>query len=87
MKIRKEVIWFARQMEKVLRDNDDKGHWSGCSSEYLQRRMREEIVELENSWGQGCNATIHEAVDVANFVMMIADNARQQGRCREKGKI
>ncbi len=80
---RKEVIWFALQMEKVLKDNDHKGTWDGCNISYLKDRLEEESEELTDTlkirvalMAAGINidkVVIKEAVDVANFAMMIAD--------------
>jgi hypothetical protein len=46
---RVEVSWFAEQMELKLRENDHKGGWLGIGMEYAQRRMRQEMVELEQA--------------------------------------
>lgn len=73
MKHRREVDWFADQMERVLQAHDDKGHWSNCPIEYLLRRLREEVAELEAN-----PSDIDEAIDVANFAMMIADASRRE---------
>lgn len=79
--LRPEVRWFAEQMELALRRNDHKGGWQDCDYEYLSDRLRDETLELEGAvFGGGLNeAIINEAVDVANFAMMIADNARKAG--------
>jgi len=74
MKIRKEVMWFARRMELKLRENDHKDHWTGCDFEYLFRRLMEESTELHAAF---LDDQIDEAADVANFAMMIADNAHK----------
>jgi len=87
MKIRKEVLWFAWQMERKLRENEDKGHWSECGAEYLLSRLKEETNELDASiLADGDKSdiknTVEETADVANFAMMIADNAAN-GRLAE----
>jgi hypothetical protein len=84
---RAEVLWFAQEMEGKLRANDHKGHWDGCRFDYLSRRLAEESEELNKailaSSGQitltraEADRIIHEAADVANFAMMIADNAKR----------
>lgn len=80
MKIRPEVMKFAEAMERKLRKNDHKGGWNTSEFWYLSTRLEEERRELDraiiravrsNKW----KAVIGEAVDVANFAMMIADNA------------
>ncbi len=81
--VRPAVQWFAVQMEKKLRENDHKKHWSECSVDYLYDRMDQEVVELDRALlevertGNGKEEVIFEAADVANFAMMIADNMRE----------
>jgi hypothetical protein len=82
---REEVQWFAKQMEKKLKENDHKTHWSQCDIQYLSVRLYEEVQELGRElWFYEQNPAPHNAVnvikecaDIANFAMMIADNARQ----------
>ena len=92
MKLRKEVLWFARQMETKLRENDHRGGWDDSNTAYLFRRLSEERRELrrvfdadEKRYRSGLSSTreypvklAREAADVANFAMMIADNARRK---------
>lgn len=90
--MRKEVQWFAEQMEKTLCANDHKGGWGKASFRYLYSRLAlDESPELleaiknlvfENHTNASQkrieelkNNVIKEATDVANFAMMIADNA------------
>ena len=73
--VREEVHDFAEAMEKVLKENDDKDGWEECSNLYLIQRLVEETSELmkyldAGEFGDMCK----EAVDVANFAMMIFDN-------------
>ena len=49
MEPRKEVKEFAELMEEKLRENDYKGHWSGCSYAYLIQRLHEEVKELHEA--------------------------------------
>ena len=76
--VRPAVRWFAEQMESALRRNDHKSGWRGDSHDALLARLYEECLEL----GQACKdqspTIIAEAADVANFAMMIADNARRE---------
>lgn len=77
MELRSEVKWFAEQMERVLRKNDHKGGWRESHTTWLFRRLDDETVELRKALGKNrpfSKKTIDEAVDVANFAMMIADN-------------
>lgn len=76
--LRAEVLWFAQAMERELQANDHKSHWSGCEVTYLLRRLRDEMGELDRALSNGAPSEriISEAADVANFAMMVADNAR-----------
>ena len=75
--VRPDVYWFANCMEEALRRNDHKGTWEHLDDWYLTRRLLEEVGELFAALLEGRNegAIRDEAVDVANFAMMIADNA------------
>lgn len=82
---REPVVWFAEQMEKKLAEHDDSDSYGGCSDDWLLKRLREEAQELEDVLPGGkvpmsktrSEEIISEAADVANFAMMIADNARR----------
>lgn len=89
IELRAEVRAFAEAMELKLRQNDHKGGWGKEGIWWLKGRIDEEVRELEeaihilNFKGRSYRATItedeamkavaSEAVDVANFAMMIAD--------------
>jgi NTP pyrophosphatase (non-canonical NTP hydrolase) len=77
---RLEVLWFADRMENELRANDHKDGWGDLSERWLLNRLRQETKELQRVLGEGVPADriISEAADVANFAMMIADNARDR---------
>jgi len=93
-KLRPEVERFAWAMEMKLRKNDHKGGWRDCDFDYLETRIREELAELgmelmryqialhsadEVTLAQQLAEKVQlEAADVANFAMMIADNARRE---------
>ena len=81
MELRPEVQWFAEQMELQLRANDWKDGWQHDDQLKLLHRIRQETSELQfclnpEVFGGDAGNTISEAADVANFAMMIADNAR-----------
>lgn len=78
LEVRPEVAWFAEQMELQLRANDHKGGWQGHESGELFDRLHEETDELAECLGDNeyTEDTVKEAADVANFAMMLADNAR-----------
>jgi hypothetical protein len=76
--VRDEVARFGVLMERKLKANDHKDHWSDSGMSYLLKRLREEVVELEGlllaTSAPGQDEVAGEAADVANFAMMIADN-------------
>jgi NTP pyrophosphatase (non-canonical NTP hydrolase) len=84
-RVRPEVLAFAQAMEVELRENDGKGGWEDCGTEWLLHRMTEERRELTEavkrrhaalgatSKRETAAAVLSEAADVANFAMMIAD--------------
>jgi len=76
--MRTEVSWFAGEMEKRLKANDNKGGWQSCSIWWLYKRLLEETGELAEvlSGARDGNST-KEAADVANFAMMIADQVEK----------
>jgi len=81
--IREEVLRFALKMEEKLKDNDHKGGWNSSSISYLMSGMDREIEELSYAVGQEGQIytrkdranIVSECADVANFAMMLADNA------------
>ena len=86
MRRRKALIRFSSEMEKVLRENDYKDGWDGCTREYLFYALQREVFELFEVLKPNQHHTIFgnpeinpekvikECCDVANFAMMIADN-------------
>ena len=78
--LRPEVLAFAHLMEQQLRANDRKSGWKGDDASDLYRRLGEESHELWKAlfqthiYGPWTSDHIgHEAADIANFAMMIAD--------------
>lgn len=68
---------FRGLMLKKLRENHHKAFWRGSTYDYLMLRLREELVELSLAiMDEGPENIQLECADVANFAMMIADNAR-----------
>jgi NTP pyrophosphatase (non-canonical NTP hydrolase) len=72
---------MAKLMEKKLKENDHKGGWDNESLDWLVGRLKEEVGELEYAIDivQLGHSTIDEAVDVANFAMMIVSLISVQG--------
>ena len=84
--IRPSVLNFAEMMETVLKKNDHKGGWDDCDWKYLRGRLKDELKELENAYAENNGEEVtREAVDVANFAMMIADNFGAWLKEAEKG--
>jgi NTP pyrophosphatase (non-canonical NTP hydrolase) len=79
--MRPEVLAFAWLMERELRANDHKPGWKHDSQRQLLNRLHQEVRELHNeilqpAWSMPNYQRVpKEAADVANFAMMIADNA------------
>jgi NTP pyrophosphatase (non-canonical NTP hydrolase) len=82
--VREPLAWFAWQMAQQLDVNDHKDGWGGMSASRLLVRLKQETKELERaimgttpmSERRQWERIVEEAADVANFAMMIADNAR-----------
>jgi len=80
--IRPEVLWFARQMETKLKENDHKLGWQGCEfielAEHLITQSGDLILDLSVLIDDGdsliMESIINKATNTAKFVMMIADN-------------
>lgn len=72
------VKWFAEHMEGVLAmpKNEAKTHWSTMTNDALLFRAVEELGELAAAHREGAPGLLKlkEAIDVANFMMMYADN-------------
>ena len=84
--LRPEVQWFAEQMEIALRANEHKGGWQRDADYELFARLREESEELRevlakrlaSAWLGNIDDVVKESSDIANFAMMIADNAMRE---------
>jgi len=76
MELRPEVQRFAELMELTLLMHDNKEHWSGITIPQLFINLVVEVAELAEAINNyDFTAITNEAVDVANYAMMIADNA------------
>lgn len=89
---REALAWFAGEMERQLRENDAKPGWEMDSLRLLCGRVDDEIRELQRALADPVNnlsaprnystedlqRIVAESADVANFAMMIADNARRE---------
>lgn len=79
---RDEVLWFAMEMERQLRENDHKSGWRGLTPKQILHRIRQETGELERAFakGEAPERVIAEMADIANFLMMAADNMTEMER-------
>ena len=91
MQIRREVQFFAEWMERALRSKDakraNKSNWHLDSDGALLCRASEELDELKVALRRHEKepAFVFDAcADVANFMMMIADNHLTKQKDREK---
>ncbi len=73
---RAAILAFNVHMEYKLAKNDHKGGWENWSDTELFDLMQLEVQELIEALNTGnADDIIDECADVANFAMMIADNA------------
>ena len=75
------LMQFALDMQNRLSANAHKGGWQNEPDAYLLKRLRQELGELTKELNRrDCSPekVVHEATDVANFAMMIADNWRRK---------
>lgn len=92
---RPAVVRFAQLMERKLRERDYKGGWENCTLSYLVGGITDEVVELVDAMDAiltddgptNLHAIIEEAVDVANYCMMLADVAQAQIRRKEERAV
>lgn len=80
------IDWFATRMSQKMNQNDWKPGWHQDSLLALLLRLKEETAELEQLVIEASPTSpvnieqiINESADIANFAMMIADNARRGG--------
>ena len=77
LKLRPLVRWWAQQMERVLRENNDKRGWQSMPNWEIYRRMTEEFSEITQAMAGYHGNLIDELVDLANFAAFMAWNNRQ----------
>ena len=75
MKMRKEVRAFAAMMEYKLKKNDHKPNFQNTEIDFLMKRLREEVDELDVAIkSESYFEVMLEAADVANFACIIVWN-------------
>ncbi len=75
--MRKELKWFAGEMEKKLQLHDgDRGSegWAGDPFEDLLQQITRRCNRIRAREGND----ISNCIDIANFAMMIADNCHRE---------
>ena len=82
IELRPEVLAFAVAMELKLRKKDHKGGWVHNKTNSLWHGFHKEVNEFDEALIMGVSIVDiqNEAVDVANFAMMIVDNLKQKGK-------
>lgn len=77
---RMEVLeWFSAEMAKKLELRIPRGDWTGMDYGLLLSGMLLELVEVADATRRGVDSdVVAEAVDVANYALMIADVARRR---------
>ena len=77
--MRQQVKNFAAAMEHTLQRHDNKDGWYDCTPEWLLMRLKQEVEELtfvirdRKFHSHQIVEAKQEAIDVANFAMMIWD--------------
>ena len=82
LKFEREIDWFCGRMKKKMSNpkNLTKTHWSTIPVKVLLDYLQEEVRELQEAAELGTpRQVLSECCDVANFVMMIADNVWDRG--------
>lgn len=82
--MRTELEQFALRMEHKLQENDNKPHWSGLTMNLLMHELTKKHARLldavcDNNHGQ----IIRHSADLANYAMMLADNAHNKMQRRQ----
>ena len=88
--IRPAMMRFAAEMERVLRANDYKGGWERMTDRQIASRILDEAKEADRAavdlmvshtpTQKHRAALLKEAVDVANFGMMLMDPDREENQ-------
>lgn len=75
--IRPVVLWFSKQMESKLKENDHKDGWKDTTVSQLLTLLKIEVSELDAEIDTVNEIkredVIKECADIANFALMIAD--------------
>lgn len=79
--VRRSVIDFAIEMERVLRKNDYKSGWDTCEVGYLVGKLFEETGEFSREYFRYANIShsSEETIDIANICMMLWERLNFRG--------
>ena len=79
LELRPEHINFAQRMEHVLRANDHKSSYRLMTLGALINRAIENLDKLltETNWDHDPEKIAKHCTDIANYMLMIADNAKR----------
>ncbi len=72
--MRKELEIFAEEMEKVLKENDDKGGWKEMSTFELLNLLAKNYDEIRKNGINNSGLVKKCLIDMANLSMMAYDN-------------
>ena len=75
---REEVTRFAREMERVLKENDWKDPYTDFEEEWLLDSLEGEMNELNLAIKEGYGDVQKECLDVANYAMFIFEVNRRR---------
>ncbi len=81
-----EVPYFAAEMQKKIDENSAKSGWWRMTAGQCLRRAKQEMGELTRAMQKkkSYEEVVGECADVANFVMFLAHNYKQE--LKEKGQ-
>ena len=71
IEIRKEIMEFAEEMERIMNKHDinKSDSWKTCDEGFLWKKLREEWKELDDCYSDESKSK--EFIDVANVCMML----------------
>jgi len=74
-----QIQIFSKHMEALLRENDHKGGWEGSTYGYFLDHIEVHLIKLRQALERrDTHDIVHEAADLANYAMMIADNVKNR---------
>ena len=71
--------WFYHAQKAKLWKNRHKGTWTNMSDAEILRKLYAELDELQDALDEHGDV-VEECLDAANYLLMLADNWRQQAQ-------